>query len=528
MGGDFGSLKDNLATRKYGIANAVDVLQELTDVSLGGMLPPGLARQILRNRLDDLTATSQRNTQDIESITARLLVAINEMTGSNFSVESLRNGLVPVSAIVDSIRAVAKKRKMLIYKPFVLSSIAAFEHTEIDLSDVLSVLDSEDWSNPLYGGYQSPFNMAAPVLIVPEYSEIARVDLVYHSDHLPVFDEQNRPVVGYVSEYTGNVARIVWGRLTSTGFQIVALPADLVVNVDAILPLKTNFEVMPIDALTMGRHGSLVTDNDGGEDISYIKQTLLSNNLSNTSKLSDVLGLAHITTADFMAATVTELVPAGYNNVVEAVVGILNYLQARVGLDELDLRAGRIEEDASVAIGQTILAVMPDEYTVAVIDTFRTDENEFIGGNKAVINTEEAVLQHGKDDVETVYYLQQVRDEMERKTKVSFKMLVSSVAPLFVVGDDFEITVSLEIKGPRYPVGVSYRLLQYVGELPSDYAQFQLQEYDLQQLPYDPEGDRPLSPIIGLAETVWLRIAIKRDSAGQQATPVIRSYQLFA
>lgn len=528
MGENF-SLQQSLATRKYSLASAVDILQELTDISLGGILPPGHARQILRDRLDQLTASETQQTQDIEAIVARLLLAINEMTGQSFVVADLRDGTVPLSAVVDSIKAVAHNHKMLIYKPFSLGVITGQAYSEIELSaELLTHLDSEDWSNPLYGGFAAPFNLTAPVLISSAYLDFARVDLLYHSDHLPVFDEQNQPVLGYVSEYTGNVAHIVWGRMTPTGFMASALPLDLLAQVEAVVPLKTNFGVMPVDALTMGRSGSIVVDNDGGEDISYVKQTLLHNKLTVDTRLSDVLGLSNITMADFMAATVTELVPTGYSSIVEAVVGILNYLQARVGLDELDLRVGRVEEDANVAIGQTILSVMPEEYTVAVIDTFRTDENEFVGGNKAVIDTEAALLRHGRDDVDVVYYLQQVRDEMEYKTKVSFKLLVAADEPLFVLGEDFEVTASLEVKGPRYPVGISYELLHYVGSLPTDKIQFELVEYDLQTLPHDPNGDAPLAPIIGLAETVWLRIAIKKDSAGQQATPVIRSYQLFA
>lgn len=525
MGKNF-NLKSSLSKRKFELVNVIRVLQELTTSSMDVLMPVSEAKAILADRLENLENQVANDAVDINAITVRLLDAINEMTGESFDLTALRSGFVPVDSVTASIKAVIEHKKILVYKPFDLGIIVGATTTVISLSPTdLLELDSTSWADPLYGSYGAPYDLDAPVLISSDYADNVRVDLLYVEDHGSVFNNAGERLVGYVSNYTGSNITVKWGKLTGTGFVPASIPSSVNKSLVAVVPVKTTLALMPVNGLAMSRPDSW--SDVSRDDITRLDNILLLNGLSETTNLPNVLGLSNISVADFLTATVHALMPTGYNSVTEAIVGILNHLQAIYnvldGLSDVKTLVGLAEDDGVVSAGYALLQSLPVDYTVALIDSFRVDTNEYIGGDKAIVDVERSVLMHGDVSLPVTYYLQQIVGDISGKSKALFKMFLTE--PL-MPGSDYEIDVNLEIKGGRYSSGVSY-LLKHYTVVPNHAEQHMLSEYDLATMPYDLNGDVPLVPLIASGEMAWLRITIKLDSNGINSTPVIRSYQLF-
>jgi hypothetical protein len=521
------TLKDSLATRKYEITNVVRILQPLTESSLGVLLSVEDARAILSDRLAALSGQVDVNTLDIAQITDRLLEAVNVLTGNNFSIADLRDGTLPVSAVLDAIQSVTKDKKLVIYPRFELGNIAGQATGSIILTpEELAKYDSLSWADEQYGGLDAPYNVAIPTLASLAYSDETAVDLLY-ADKTPVFNDDNDRLLGFVSGFTGgNVINITWGKMIAGSFVPEAIPASVTDEVTAIVPMKTNLSVLPVTSLSLTKLDNFGVNQQ--DELENVQLVLANNGLTTSTELGGVLGLANVTVTDFLSATASALFPTGFNNVISAISAIVvqlqNILAQQASTEDVWPYVGQVEEDALVSAVHGILMSLTDNYTAALVDSFRTDENLYVGADKADVDIKKSVLKHGDEGMLKTYYLQQVNDDVAGKTSVIFKIQLSEPE---VGNQDYEIGAILEIKGGRYGTGVSYNLVQFTSPLPSQTELQELVEYDLTALPHNPMGDTPLDPIVDVGETMWLRLVIKMDSAGVEFTPIIRNYQLF-
>lgn len=418
------TLREKLLSRKLEINNVIDIIQFLTEQDLSVSLPAATKESILRDRLNTLESSVGTQGQDLDLVVAQILEAINSLLGTTFSLADLRSGVADVQKMSEAISAVLLNKKIIIYKPMMVGVVGSVPAVNVDITGLLGDLDASDWSLPQNGGFSVPFNNANPTLVTTDYTEAGRVDVLFAEDHLPIFASGGQRVVAYASAYNAGIVSLTFGLLDNGGnFAVADFPSEHEAeSIVVVLPLKSNMSVLPLEGLALTRPDGWIGIRQ--EDLSAINSSLSLNGITSDSRLANVFGLSALTVADFITATTNALQPTGYNNVVEAILGLLGRCDA-VAQDLAGHLAGSNPHDASnvtVTAGGGITA---------------TDVQEALGQLKGFIDTNSGnILSHSG----LISRLQQFVGKVDADTAPTYT-LYGDQRDVLAQGSDLETAV---------------------------------------------------------------------------------------
>jgi len=183
------------------------------------------------------------------------------------------------------------------------------------------------------------------------------------------------------------------------------------------------------------------------------------------------------------------------------------------------------EHDALVDAGMLQISLMPESYTLFMVDSFMSPLTNVYpdGADKALIIADHSALIHQGPAGSYNHYKQNINGDVVNKDKVYLKAALQKGLADASGNHDWKIEFRLEISGGRYNLAPLSYLLRSV-EAANFVSRFE-GEFDLNAL--TAELGNPMTPLVGVGEIVAIKISIKSDSAISQATPTIRSFVAF-
>lgn len=192
--------------------------------------------------------------------------------------------------------------------------------------------------------------------------------------------------------------------------------------------------------------------------------------------------------------------------------------------ENLHAKINAAEDDALVETCLLQLSLMPLEYTMVMVESFKqVSSNLYPAGiDKALVDVVKSELRHQGSMASNNYFVANFAGDVAGKSKVLLRQIIS--APSVAGNNDWEIQFRFEVTGGRYGANTTSYLLRAIN--PFNLTQSR-QPAEINLTTLIPEG-APQFPILqGVDEVASMKIVIKQDSTGAAATPSIRSFAAF-
>lgn len=192
--------------------------------------------------------------------------------------------------------------------------------------------------------------------------------------------------------------------------------------------------------------------------------------------------------------------------------------------ENLHAKINVAEDDALVETCLLQLSLMPLEYTMVMVESFKQASSNIYpaGIDKALVDVVKSELRHQGSLADKNYFVANFAGDVIGKSKILLRQIIS--APSISGNNDWEIQFRFEVTGGRYGANTTSYLLRAINSF--NLAQSR-QPAEINLATLIPDG-APQFPILqGVDEVASIKVVIKQDSTGAAATPSVRSFAAF-